>query len=159
MAGKPKHGDAQNGKATRLYNIWRGMRQRCTNPKATGYHDYGGRGISVDPSWGSYSNFRSWAIKTGYLDSLSIERRNVDGNYCPDNCYWADNTIQACNKRKRKGNKSQYIGVSLNKRKWQAYVNYQGKWHGLGVYESEKEAALARDNFVRQNNFPHKLNF
>lgn len=51
----------------------------------------------------------------GYQDDLSIERQNVNGNYSPDNCYWATNSTQASNKRKRLGKTSQYIGVAPNK--------------------------------------------
>lgn len=159
MAMTPRHGDAVSGQKCRLYNIWRGMKQRCTNPNATGFADYGGRGIGFCDEWADYENFRSWAVSVGYADNLSIERRNVNSNYCADNCYWADNTIQACNKRKRIGKTSQYIGVAPNKSGWQAYVNFKGTRNYLGTFPSEIDAAKARDAFVISQRLPHKLNF
>ena len=79
-----KHG----GTGTRLYSIWKQMRIRCrckTNPT---YKFYGGRGISICPEWDDFANFRDWAIKAGYNDDLSIERKDVNGNYEPLNCCW-----------------------------------------------------------------------
>ena len=135
------------------------MRQRCNNPKANGFIDYGGRGISVCHAWGKFTNFLEWANINGYEDSLSIERIDVDGNYCPDNCHWATTTVQACNKRKRKGKTSQFIGVAPNRENWQAYIDYKGVRTNLGTYSTDTEAAAARDNHVKANGLPHKLNF
>lgn len=159
MVMTPRHGDAISGQTCRLYSIWRGMRQRCTNPNATSFDNYGGRGITVCSEWANYEDFRSWAMSAGYANNLSIERRNVNSGYYPDNCYWADNTIQACNKRKRTGKTSQYIGVAPNKFGWQAYVSFKGIRNHLGTFPSEIEAAKARDAFVIAQGLPHKLNF
>ena len=93
-----KHG----GRKTRLYSIWAGMRKRCTNKNCTAYGNYGGRGIKVCKEWKDFSVFRDWALKSGYLDSLSIDRINVDGNYEPANCRWATAKMQANNRRKRR---------------------------------------------------------
>lgn len=83
---------------TRLYNIWRGIISRCTNPSCCeGYAD---RGISVCKEWlESYETFRKWSIENGYNDSLSIDRIDVNGNYEPHNCRWADVETQQNNKR------------------------------------------------------------
>jgi hypothetical protein len=159
MSRPPIHGDAVMGERTRLYDIWRGIRQRCDNPKASGYADYGGRGIKVISDWYQYTVFRQWAIGCGYADNLSIERRDVDGDYTPQNCYWACNTIQACNKRKRDGKTSKFIGVASNKQNWQAYIDYKGVRTNLGTYSTPEEAALIRDNYVKEHDYPHKLNF
>jgi hypothetical protein len=153
------HGDAIEGARSRLYDIWRGMRQRCSNPKANGYVDYGGRGITVVDEWSVYSNFREWAMLKGYSDKLSIERSEVDGNYEPGNCYWADSTTQACNKRKRANQTSKFIGVAPNRKGWQANVDYKGVRTYLGTHATEEEAALVRDAFVKKHKLPHKLNF
>ena len=89
------HGEAH----TRLHNIWKGMKRRCTNANEKSYYLYGGRGISVCEEWLSYEAFRDWAIENGYNDSLSIDRINVNGDYEPNNCRWVDIKIQANNKR------------------------------------------------------------
>lgn len=158
MGAIPKHGHAQNG-TSRVYDIWRNMRQRCRNPKASGYAQYGGRGISVCEEWEKFEEFLSWAIKNGYSETLKIERRDTDKNYNPENCYWANENIQQSNKRKRKNCASNYIGVVMLKGRWNARVTYEGKHNYLGSYDTQEEAAKVRDQFVKNNNLPHKLNF
>lgn len=87
------------GKHTRLYKIWKSMRTRCNNPNDANYVYYGGRGISICEDWSNFVNFRKWANENGYTDSLTIDRIDYDGNYCPDNCRWTDATTQANNSR------------------------------------------------------------
>ena len=92
-----KHGMA----GTRIYRIWRGMISRCKYKTATGYENYGARGISVCKEWEDFERFYLWALENGYSDELTIERKNVDGNYEPGNCEWITWEMQASNKRKR----------------------------------------------------------
>jgi hypothetical protein len=68
---------------SRLYKIWIGMKERCLNPNATFYKNYGGRGINVCQQWMSYPTFKKWAMSHGYEEHLTIERINVDGSYSP----------------------------------------------------------------------------
>ena len=92
---KTKHGMSD----TRLYHIYHHMRNRCYNKNDIDYPNYGGRGISICNEWSTFESFAEWALKSGYSDSLSIDRIDVNQGYCPDNCRWADVDTQSNNKR------------------------------------------------------------
>lgn len=94
------HGESGKAK-TRLYRIWAGMKTRCYNHNEEwAYSKYGARGIRVCNEWlNSYEAFRDWALSHGYRDDLSIDRIDFMGDYCPENCRWADAKQQARNTR------------------------------------------------------------
>lgn len=72
----------------RLYNIWRGMMDRCFNPKSISYPHYGAKGRTVCSEWWDVRSFFSWALANGYDENLTIERLSSFGNYEPNNCEW-----------------------------------------------------------------------
>lgn len=93
------------GRKDRLYKVWRGIHDRCTYPSHNRYKDYGGRGITMCDEWKEYENFRTWAVENGYDPEAprgvcTIDRIDVDGNYCPENCRWVSMEVQAQNKRR-----------------------------------------------------------
>jgi hypothetical protein len=122
------------------------MRQRCSNPKAAGYADYGGRGITVCPEWqASFVSFRDWANANGLRDDLEIDRIDTDGNYEPSNCRWVTRQQNCMNRRKYRNNKSGFKGVSVSGRKWEAQIMARGIAEYLGAFATPEDAARAYD--------------
>lgn len=90
------HGDT----GTKLHRAWQNMRARCYRKSSREYENYGGRGITVCEEWmESYENFKEWALSSGYDENLTLDREDVNGNYCPENCRWITNKEQQNNKR------------------------------------------------------------
>ena len=106
---------------TRLYDIWKGMCRRCSDPAQKDYKDYGARGITVCDDWRlNFLTFYDWAWDHGYDPELSIDRIDVNRGYCPENCRWASDLEQKLNKRVYAG---KYTNLRLKASKMRSVVN------------------------------------
>ena len=101
------------GRGTRLYGVWKLMKQRCRDQNCKGYRLYGARGIRVCDEWSNdYMAFHDWAFANGYdpdapKGKCTLDRIDSNGNYEPSNCRWVDMKTQAQNRRPHN------IGVTL----------------------------------------------
>lgn len=95
---RTKHGACDTG----AYRSWMAMLNRCRNPAATDYAYYGGRGISVCDRWHNFSNFLEDMGERPV--EMTLDRKNVNGNYEPGNCRWATRSEQMQNTRRSKLN-------------------------------------------------------
>ena len=151
-----KHGLYNN----RFYATWNNIFKRCTNPKNKYYKDYGGRGITVCEEWLDIKKFIAWAESTHpNVKGVTLDRINNDKGYSPENCTWSDKTTQNINQRMKKNNTSGYVGVYWNKgsKKWVVNIRISKILKQIGSFKDKIEAVLARNNYIIENNLPHKL--
>jgi len=127
---------------SRLYSIWHGMKQRCLNTNDKNYPNYGGRRITVCDGWANeFEGFMNWALLSGYTDKLTIDRKNNDGNYEPQNCRWATIKDQANNRRSSRI--ITYKGISHTASEWanSLCINY-------ATFESRRYAGWTIDKII-----------
>ena len=139
------HGDSRS----KLYYIWQAMKGRCFCKSNKYYKDYGGRGITVCKEWGDYQVFKEWALNNGYDENApkwacTLDRRDNNGNYEPDNCRWVNESMQMFNRR-WKGNAAGARGIHITpKGRYQAIIQVKRKPIYLGTFDTVIEAVNAR---------------
>lgn len=96
-----KNGHNIKIETSRIYDSWRNMIQRCTNPNRNDYKNYGGRGITVCERWSGENGFIHFLEDMGERPKgCSIDRINNNKGYCKENCRWVTPTQQARNTQK-----------------------------------------------------------
>lgn len=106
----------KNREDYRFYKIWADMKHRCSNPNCKSFMDYGGRGIQYSLEWHNYENFKNdmWLSYREHCNlhgekQTTLDRIDVNGFYCRENCRWATYQEQRVNIR----NKEEYYGYNL----------------------------------------------
>lgn len=128
-----------------MLKAWEQMISRCYNPKNISYKNYGARGIKVCDRWlgDATTGFLNFVEDMGERpDGMSIDRIDVNGDYCPENCRWATPVLQSLNRRVLSNSPSGISGVK--------YIDSVGKWQArigqnyMGLYPTLFDAACAR---------------
>lgn len=83
---------------TKIYLVWQNMKARCYKEYCTEYKRYGARGITVCEQWHEFEGFYK-DMGGSYVEGLTFDRINVNGNYEPTNCRWVDRITQQNNRR------------------------------------------------------------
>jgi hypothetical protein len=161
-AAKITHGMSNS----KIYKTYQKIKERCYNKNSRNYHNYGGRGITICQEWlDDFQVFYDWAMANGYNENAkrgecTIERKDVNGNYCPENCCFVNQSIQSRNTRNQL---HEDVGVFLCKcGTWQATITKNYKQIYLGKFKTKEQAIQARkqakiDYWVNDNPPPkHK---
>ena len=95
-----KHGESKS----KLFKVWINMKERCENRNNEHFSNYGGRGIKVCSEWQEFIPFMEWSYAAGYDENAknrecTLDRIDVNEDYCPDNCRWANMKVQSRNRR------------------------------------------------------------
>lgn len=139
-----KHKRGENRKKNPIYSIYTNIKHRCYNPHNAHYDDYYGRGISVCDRWLGVDGFTHFCEDMGERpNGMTIDRIDNDKGYSPDNCRWANRSVQAINRRMRKTNTSGVTGVTRMDGKWMACICANGQVVKKYFYEKD-EAIEAR---------------
>jgi hypothetical protein len=127
-----------NRKKHPLWSLYSKMRCRTGLVSDPNYKNYGGRGIVVCDEWKGVGGFERFVRDIGPRPSpkFTINRKDNDGPYSPDNCHWATYHEQAANTRANSGRLGVYWEKS--KKRWRAEIQIQGKKHKLGTYKTIK---------------------
>lgn len=137
---------------SKIYNLWGGMKSRCYNPNHKDYSSYGGRGIKICERWlepGGRGFMNFYADMGERPEGMTLDRVDVNGDYEPNNCRWADNMTQVRNKRNVPRSSIGELGVRMRvldtgNIRYHAHIRSEGVLKFIGSFKTLEEAVSAR---------------
>jgi len=154
--GDPLGGGKDRQKIGDLYRSptywsWVGMLARCKNQNNKAYKHYGGRGIKVCKSWENIINF---VADMGLRPTgTTLDRIDVDKDYCPENCRWANPWEQTTNRRNSREESCVFYREDCPAKPWRLGITQKdSKRHEYG-FVTKEEAIFMRDNIVKEKYF------
>lgn len=144
--GSCNHATQHGLSYTKEYQLYHSVKGRCYVKSSSGYAEYGGAGIKMCDRWLGEKGLENFIADMGKVpEGLSLDRIDVYGDYSPDNCRWANQSLQSYNTKRKATNTSGRTGVGFYKDKWVASITVNGKYKGLGSYKVFEDAVNARE--------------
>lgn len=104
-----------------LEGIYENIKDRCYNPNAVNYKNYGAKGIAICEQWlGNPGAFYEWALANGYQEGLQIDRKDNGKGYAPENCCWR--THQQNQNNRSNNTRLEYDGQNLTLAEWSRHT-------------------------------------
>lgn len=138
----------------KLQHVFAGMLQRCYNPNDKSYHWYGAKNIKVCSEWTKDPlSFERWALENGYKDGLTIDRKDSNKDYCPENCRWV--TLEENSKYKSTTKILEVDGICHTGADWSKILNLSNSAINKMLQKYPKEQVK---EFIRRRlNDPNKI--
>lgn len=135
---------------TKLYARWKTIKRRCSKPNATGFENYGGRGITLCAKWSE--SFLAFYKDVGKppTDRHTLERLDNNKGYEPGNVVWATYGQQSRNKRQLRPNKNGYRGVFKVRNTFYSLIVHNGDRRYLGSFPTAKAASIAYEKALQE---------
>lgn len=161
--GRVRHTTKHGLSRTKIYHIWDNMNCRCYTPSSKNYPKYGAKGITVCDDWNrrnvnGFINFYKWSMSNGYTEGLTIDRIDETKGYYPENCKWTTYEEQNSHLGMNRNNKTGYTGVCYysTTNRYVVVISINNKSKYVGSFLTLKDAVLARNKFIDDNNLPHR---
>lgn len=133
-----RHGEAGTSTETVEYRTWAQMLSRTRSGTHVNFKNYGGRGITVCERWKKYENFLA-DMGRRPSPKHSLDRKDNDKGYDPDNCRWA--TIFEQNRNTRGNHRITIRGETKTLAEWMEIAGRKAK-----TFQNRIQRGMSEEN-------------